>query len=203
MDPITALNAFKAIEKIPTALQMAQTDIASRTAENIAVENLAAKYSQLSDVGKPAMEMSRTLNESKELAVANPELKERYINHLQELSPCRETIPDKPLIESDWKRISPEEVLNKRLEFNEIRNDLKKEWSELNGQEWPQYNHDVYSDNGNLIRRAGNDYDAHHIRPLCLGGENSAENITPLHASDHYDKQGIHAVGTPYDLMSR
>lgn len=94
-------------------------------------------------------------------------------------------------------------VAAKREIFNEIKHDLKFQWEKLYGQEWPKYREDVYSDNGNIIRKAGNDYDSHHIQSLCLGGENKAENITPLHAKDHYDKQGIHAMGTPYDQLTK
>lgn len=138
-----------------------------------------------------------------ELNLTQEELNKQYMQQLEELSPCKDTLPALNNTNSDWVRISAEDVMNKRIEFNEIRSDLKEQWSAIYDREWPQYDKDIYSDSGNLIRRAGNDYDAHHIRPLCLGGENTATNITPLHASVHYDKQGIHAPGSPFDYMSR
>lgn len=137
-----------------------------------------------------------------ELNLTQEELNKQYMQQLEELSPCKDTLPALNTSNSDWMRLPAEEVMNKRIEFNEIRSDLKEQWSAIYDREWPQYDKDIYSDSGNLIRRAGNDYDAHHIRPLCLGGENTAANITPMHASVHYDKQGIHAPGSPFDLMS-
>ena len=44
---------------------------------------------------------------------------------------------------------------------------------------------DVYNENGVRIRKAGDNYDAHHIQPLKLGGENVASNITPMDLFKH------------------
>lgn len=131
------------------------------------------------------------------------QLQNDYLDMLEELSPCADTLDLQDAALSSWERVSPEIVAQKREEFNDIKADLKSQWEETNGMEWPKYQGDVYSDNGNIIRKAGNDYDAHHIRPLCLGGENEASNITPLHARDHYDKQGIHATDTPYNKLTK
>ena len=130
-------------------------------------------------------------------------LQKSYCQQLKELSPCSETLRFPADNNTIWKRISPENVAEKRLNFNEIKSDLKTQWESANNQKWPKYTKDVYSDNGSLIRRAGDAYDAHHIRPLCMGGENTAGNITPMHAQNHYDKQGIHAPGSPYDQMTK
>ena len=54
-----------------------------------------------------------------------------------------------------------------------------------------------------MIRKAGGDYDAHHIQPLGMGGKNEASNITPLHANEHYDKQGVHAPDSPYSKLDK
>ena len=88
-----------------------------------------------------------------------------------------------------------------RDEFDDLKSGLKKEWEEKNGRPWPKYEHDVYSANGKLIRKAGSDYDAHHIQPLCLGGKNEVSNITPLRADVHYDRQGIHSMDSPYNKI--
>ncbi len=78
-----------------------------------------------------------------------------------------------------------------------------KKWEEANGKEWPRYETDVYNHNEKLIRRAGDRYDAHHIHPLSLGGKNEANNITPMSAEKHYDKQGVHAPGSPYGKLEK
>ena len=117
-----------------------------------------------------------------------------YSKDLKDKSECPETIPDKLFDASDLKKRTPEENAEKREEFADRRTQLKKEWEKANGgRPWPKYDHDVFSKNGNRIRGAGDDYDAHHILPLHLGGENVASNITPLNVDVHYDKQGIHA----------
>lgn len=124
-----------------------------------------------------------------------------YFNDLKKNSDHPDTIPDKPFSKNDLKKISPEENAKKREEFDEKKVDLKKEWEKTNGRSWPKYDKDVYSSNGKLIRRAGSDYDAHHIQPLGMGGKNEAKNITPLHAGVHYDKQGVHSADSPYSKL--
>lgn len=127
----------------------------------------------------------------------------KYIEDLKSKSEYSETISDTPFSASDLERIDPEEVALKREEFNTMKNDLKKQWEQEYGQQWPKYENDVYSSNDKLIRQAGSDYDAHHIQPLGMGGKNEVANITPLHAEVHYDKQGIHAFSSPYSDLGK
>ena len=65
---------------------------------------------------------------------------------------------------------------------------------------WPTYNEDVYDEKGRLRRRKGDKYDAHHIQPLELGGENDVSNITPLDILKHEE---IHADGKPLDTLKK
>lgn len=127
----------------------------------------------------------------------------KYFEDLKEKSEYPETIPDCPFESSDLEKLSPEEVAIRREEFDDCKVDLKKQWEEEHGTTWPTYEQDVYSSNGNLIRKAGSDYDAHHIKPLGMGGKNEVENITPLHAEVHYDKQGVHSPDSPYTKMDK
>lgn len=126
-----------------------------------------------------------------------------YFKDLKDKSECPETIPDKTFEASDLKKRTPEENAEKREEFDDKKAQLKKEWEEANGRPWPKYDHDIYSASGKLIRKAGSDYDAHHILPLGMGGENVASNITPLNAEVHYDKQGVHAPDSPYSKLDQ
>lgn len=129
--------------------------------------------------------------------------REAYLDDLKARSECPETLPDDPFEVSDLEKVSPEELEAKREEFARKKDELKRQWEEKHGRPWPKYEHDVYSENGKLIRKAGQDYDAHHIQPLGMGGKNEVDNITPLHAEEHYDKQGIHAPGSPYDRLNQ
>jgi len=129
------------------------------------------------------------------------DLIKEYIDDLKSKSEYSETISDTPFEDSDLKKIPPEENALAREEFDDKKSELKKEWERDNGRPWPTYQEGVYSSNGKLIRCAGSDYDAHHIQPLGLGGKNEVNNITPLHAEVHYDKQGIHAPDSPYSKL--
>lgn len=131
------------------------------------------------------------------------ELLQDYFRDLKKYSECPDTIPDKPFDTADLKKRSPEENAEARKEFSDKKEQLKREWEEANGRPWPKYEHDVYSANGKLIRKAGSDYDAHHIQPLSMGGKNEASNITPLNAEVHYDKQGIHAPDSPCSKLNQ
>lgn len=126
-----------------------------------------------------------------------------YFKDLREKSEYPETIPEKPFEVSDLEKLSPEEVAEKRDEFDDKKAELKRQWEEENGCSWPKYEKDIYSTNGKLIRKEGSDYDAHHIQPLGLNGKNEVSNITPLSAEVHYDKQGVHSPDSPYSKMDK
>lgn len=155
--------------------------------------------SEISDMSKRGMEPEKNDNPESDLE----KTLEDYFSDLKEKSEYPETILDKPFDVSDLEKRSPEENAEKRDEFDDKKEQLKREWEETNGMPWPKYDHDVYSSNDKLIRKAGSDYDAHHIQPLGMGGENKASNITPLNAEVHYDKQGVHALDSPYSKLDR
>lgn len=129
------------------------------------------------------------------------ELLDAYFEDLKEKSDCPETIPERPFEASDLEKVPPEEKAKRREEFEDVKGDLKKQWEQEHGRPWPKYDHDVRSAGGKIIRKAGDDYDAHHIQPLGMGGKNEAKNITPLDAEVHYDHQGVHAPDSPYGKL--
>lgn len=113
------------------------------------------------------------------------ELAKEYIDELKSKSDCPDTIPSDPIDPAKLELQPPEKVADKREEFDDNKAKLRKEWEELNHREWPKYKEDVVNDDGKVIRKAGDNYDAHHIQPLQLGGENVASNITPLDVNSH------------------
>jgi hypothetical protein len=123
-------------------------------------------------------------------------LGKEYEADLKEISPYPETI--KEIQMKEWEKQLPAEVKEARQEFNNQRDVLIEEWEQAHGKDWPRYDEDIYSNNGILIREKNDLYDAHHIQPLEFGGQNNVENITPLHAEDHYDRQGIHSPASVY-----
>ena len=134
------------------------------------------------------------------------ELIARYYEDLKNNSEYPETIE---YDDTPWEKITPEENAKMRAEFADNRKDnphckenLIKAWEEKHGKEWPRYKEDVYV-NGKLIRRAGDRYDAHHIKPLSFGGKNEVTNITPISAEKHFDKQGVHSPTSPYGKIEK
>lgn len=130
------------------------------------------------------------------------EIANDYIDDLRDKSEYPETISDSPFEAYELVKRSPEENAEMREEFADKKGRLKREWEKEHGMSWPKYEHDVYSANDKLIRKAGSDYDAHHIQPLGMGGKNEASNITPLNAEVHYDKQGVHAPDSLYSKLN-
>lgn len=131
------------------------------------------------------------------------ETRQEYLDDVCRRSEVPETIDKEAHTKENWEKQSPEQTAEMREEFDDKKADLKKEWEAVHGKPWPKYEEDVYSDNGKLIRKKGSDYDAHHIQPLSMGGKNEVGNITPLHAKEHYDKQGVHAPNSPYDRLDK
>ena len=128
---------------------------------------------------------------------------DEYFEDLKEKSECPDTIEDRPFEVDDLEKQPPEKTAEMRDEFDDLKASLKKQWEEKYGRPWPKYDRDIYSSNGKLIRKAGSDYDAHHIQPLGMGGKNEVSNITPLNAEVHYDKQGVHAPNSPYSRLDK
>lgn len=185
-------------------------------------EEYIEKYSEMREYGQsefgrpdraeilePDMDMIK--NSSME-ALAEEEREDRellenilgeYLSDLRRTSDCEQTIPKEPFGPQDLEKLTPQETAEKREEFDDLKTELKREWEEKNGCKWPTYEQDVYSESGKLIRKAGGDYDAHHIQPLSMGGENEVDNITPVHAESHYDRQGIHAPDSAYSRLDQ
>jgi hypothetical protein len=128
------------------------------------------------------------------------ELQQEYFDDLRNNSEYPDTI-SKDCFDEQWEKISPEQCAQKRSEFNKQKNSIIGDWEKENGMSWLKYDKDIYSSNDRLLRKQGDYYDAHHIRPLSFGGENSARNLTPLNAEVHYDRQGIHSQTSPYSRI--
>ena len=95
-----------------------------------------------------------------------------------------------------YKKLTPIEVSKHRAEFNRIKNSLIDEWELKTGQNWPIYSEDVIGKNGNVVRKAGSKYDAHHIIENSYGGNNEWWNIHPARFPNEH-QAGIHRAGSP------
>ncbi|WP_019680656.1 HNH endonuclease signature motif containing protein [Ruminococcus flavefaciens] len=111
----------------------------------------------------------------------------QYLSDLKAKSAYGDTIFDKLLDISKLEIRPQEQVENLREEFDKNKAKIIKEWEVLNNRVWPKYTQDIFNDKGIPIRKVGDNYDAHHINPLKLGGENVASNITPMDLFKHRD----------------
>lgn len=127
-----------------------------------------------------------------------------YTDELKHYSDHPETLNDFKVNPFRLRDVSGEALKEMRSEFNKNRESLIKEWENLHGMEWPRYKKDVIIPGTNtVLHKAGDRLDAHHKVPLCIGGTNSAENITPIRADVHYDHKGIHATGGACDKLCK
>ena len=103
---------------------------------------------------------------------------------------------------NQYTKLSKEQAVVHRKEFNKNKNKLITEWETQTGQKWPRYNKDVASKNGTITRKAGQPYDAHHLIESSHGGPNQWWNIHPARFPDQH-QGGIHRSGSPArDLFS-
>lgn len=97
----------------------------------------------------------------------------------REIPEQQKELIEKALKEGDFSKLSKEATDAARNQFNNIRSNLIKEWEKNTGTTWPRYVEDVVNDAGNVIRRAGQYFDAHHIIELSTEGPNVWWNLHP------------------------
>lgn len=106
-----------------------------------------------------------------------------------------DTLKDFKIDPSELRIVTGEERKKKAEEFAGRKKDLILQWEEKHGP-WPTYQHDVYNDHDELIHKAAQRYEVHHVVPLGLGGSNTVDNITPLSMEAHRRAgTGIHGIG--------
>lgn len=198
MDPFTLKEIAETATESGADVPQFDTKDKPETQENSSLEDLG------NDI--PDFSQKNTDSPNKNDGLLNEEieeLKEKYIDDIIDNSEVPETIDKDEALKADYTKCSVEETAEKREEFDRTKNSLIEEWEKKNGQKWPTYSQDVYSNNGRLIRHAGDKYDAHHIQPLSMGGKNVASNLTPMHAECHYDRQGVHAPDSAYAKLEQ
>lgn len=144
------------------------------------------------DSVKPSVEQSELKEKMKEGL-------EQYKQELIDNSPFPDTVNLDELKVDNIERLPKEEVAKRRDAFKRDKANLIKEWENQTGREWPRYKEDVIV-NGVVVAKAGDLYDAHHIKPLSWGGENTASNITPMEWRPHHQK--LHASDSGYSKVS-
>lgn len=100
---------------------------------------------------------------------------------------------DKAIKDNDYFKLSAKETAERRQEFNKVKNTLIGEWEKNTGEKWPIYDKDVLDDAGNVLRRAGHPFDAHHVIENSVKGPHEWWNIFPARFPNEH-QGGIHAV---------
>lgn len=113
----------------------------------------------------------------------------------REIMPKQKELLENALRENDYLKLNKDATKVARNEFNTNKVSLIEQWQQMTGKEWPRYVEDVLDEAGNVIRRAGDRFDAHHIIELSTGGPNEWWNLHPAGFPDQH-QGGIHAAGS-------
>jgi hypothetical protein len=123
-----------------------------------------------------------------------------YLKQLEEITgkeipKNQKELLDNALKQTEFKKLTPELTKAHRLEFtNKVKNDLINQWEKNVGKEWPRYTEDVI-EGGNVLRSAGQPFDAHHIIENSVNGPHEWWNLHPAGFPDEH-QGGIHAAGS-------
>lgn len=121
--------------------------------------------------------------------ITNREIKPNQMEKLQ-----------RALKEQEFVKLDPEKSKLHRKLFDNAKDKLIDEWEKNTGDKWPVYVQDVLNDAGEVIRKAGQRYDAHHLIESSFGGSNAWWNLHPAaFPSEH--QAGIHATNSFANLM--
>ena len=184
--------------------KLVQEGMQKKVEQNILTQTQVAaqegRIPNISEVNRGNMDVQESLankltdsREKQSLSPSEQRKKELADGYQSEL---RDVVAEGKIPEIDTKELhpcSPQENAAKRLDFQREKNSLIQEWGLENKSNWPRYTEDVFDvKTGKQIRCQGDYYDAHHVTPLELDGENKASNLAPIHAKDHYDHRGVH-----------
>lgn len=128
------------------------------------------------------------------------ELVPEYLHEVEsitkrEIKPAQMEKLQKALKEQDFVKLDPDKVKLHRKLFDNAKDKLIDEWEKNTGDKWPVYAKDILNDAGEVIRTAGQRFDAHHLIESSFGGPNAWWNLHPAaFPSEH--QAGIHAINS-------
>ena len=180
----------KAAKEVTEAgAEKAAKEVAEEGAEKTAKET--AEKAAVRGVKEVGEEMDRSLVPQyiKEVEkITSRDIPPNQMEHLQ-----------KALRENKFTKLSPEDTKPYKIEFNNLRDKLITDWEKNNGFKWPVYTEDIYY-KGEVVKKAGQRFDVHHLIESCFGGPNEWWNIHP--AAFPYEHQlGIHGINSLANLV--
>ena len=132
-------------------------------------------------------------NNARGVVLADPLITRRYIRQIENITQKAVTTEQVGLLKNalqtqEFKKLSLENAAKHRNKFDNIKSELRKEWKQNTGKEWP-----VYKTHSNPDK-IGKPYDAHHIIQLNHEGPNTWWNIHPAHGLTEH--KIIHGSGS-------
>ncbi len=156
----------------------------------------------LKKVVKPDINKGKVAKEAKKQAskVDGPLFK-KYIKNIEDITDIKLSSSQIKelkiaLKNKEYKKLSKEEIIKHRKDFNSKKNTLIKQWEDKTGQKWPTYDKDILSNDGKVLRKKGDKFDAHHIIENSYGGDNAWWNIHPASFPTQH-QGGIHGKEAP------
>ncbi|RSK26539.1 hypothetical protein EJF36_06520 [Bacillus sp. HMF5848] len=121
-----------------------------------------------------------------------------YLNQIEKITDRvipknQKELIDRNIKDNDYFKLSPKETAERRQEFNKVKNTLIGEWERNTGEKWPIYDKDVLDDAGNVLRKAEQRHDAHHVIENSVKGPHEWWNIVPAKFPNEH-QGGIHAA---------
>lgn len=100
------------------------------------------------------------------------------------------------------KRIDAASLERARKAFDTNKDNLIKDWVKATGKPWPSSANGIRHGNGSTLGEAGSAYQAHHIIPLELGGQNAWWNIVPAEFPGMH-QFGLHGTGSVLSMLGK
>lgn len=208
---ITEAGTGKAVKEVTrTGIEKSVKEVAETSAEKAVKEvtEVGAEKNMI-EVSKEGME--KTTREVTE-KIATKDLKEiskkldktripEYLQEVQkitnrEIKPIQMEKLEKALKEQDFIKLDHEKAKFHRKLFDNAREKLIQEWEKYTGDAWPVYDHDIISSiSGEVLKKAGQPYDAHHLIESSFGGPNAWWNLHPAAFPDEHQGE-IHAANS-------
>ncbi|GAF18942.1 hypothetical protein JCM19046_3555 [Bacillus sp. JCM 19046] len=141
------------------------------------------------DVGGVKQEQLRKIEVGSGVDIA---LTKNYIRDVEvktgrKLNNVQKNLLKNALRENHFAKLSPTATAIHRAQFSfSKKNDLIHQWETQTGEKWPVYSENLYSGRGNITRRKGDYYDAHHIIENGFGGPHEWWNIHPARYPDQH-----------------
>ena len=146
-------------------------------------------------VEKVVVEATKEVGEKLDKKLFPEYLKEVQTITKREISPIQLEKFQKVLKEQDFVKLNPEKAKLHRKLFDNARDKLIDEWEIRTVDKWPVYAHDILNDAGEVIRKEGQRFDAHHLIESSYGGPNAWWNLFPAAFPDEH-QGGIHAINS-------